>query len=225
MVGVMPVPFNVTVLSVASGLLRVIVALYACAAVGAKVTDTDPPPEGKDVGVTVNAAAPVPLFVTEIAPDKLTPVTVTVCSAEVVPVMTLPKFNDVGLTVMVGVMPVPLNVTVLSVAPGLLSVMIALYACAAVGEKVTFMVPPVEGNEAGVTVNAAAPVPLFVTVILPVKFVPDTAIVCAAEVVPVITLPKSNDDGSVVMAMAAPVPLKVTVLSATPGLLKVSVAL
>lgn len=124
--------------------------------------------------------------------------------------MTSPKFNDVGLTVIVGVTPVPLNVTVLSAAPALLKVSVALYACAAVGEKVTDTVPPAAGSDEGVTLNAAAPVPLFVTVIFPVKLTPVTVIVCAVDVVPVFTLPKDREVGLTVMVGVKPVPLKVT---------------
>jgi hypothetical protein len=142
-----------------------------------KVTFSVPPAAGNDVGDTLNAAASFPVFVTVLFPVIFAAVTASVCAADVEPMVTSPKSNDSGLTVMVGTTPVPLNVTVLSTALALLKVSVALYVCAAVGSKVTLTLPPVAGNDVCEMLNAPAPAPVFVIVIFSLKFTPVTVTV------------------------------------------------
>ena len=145
---------------------------------------------------TVSGMAVVVLFLT-----------VKVFAALVVPCVVFPKARDAGVMV-IGETPVPVKVRVRGLpVPAKATVMLPVWAAAAVGEKVALMVqveeagtevqPVAAKGAALVTVRGTATVSLFLTVN-----------VDAALVVPSPTEPKLREVGVIVMG-AIPVPVTV----------------
>ena len=146
-------------------------------------------------------------------PVKFDPVTVNVIFLEF-PINTVPKLNEVGLTVIAGggFTAVPERLTLTSLAPEALRRICPVIFPALVGVQVTITAPPVAGKVFLSRVNSVlAPEFNRVNEILPLILVPVTVNNSFLEF-PTVTLPKFNDVGSVVMIGCSQVPDRLTVL-------------
>jgi hypothetical protein len=165
--------------------------------------------KGAETVSDVSVNAPVPVFLT-----------VTTCTAEVEPKVTVPKASEVGASESVWVttaVPVPVKATDAGVlVPLLATTSVPVDAAAAVGLNSTETVQDAptarvvvqvvadlrKGAETVSEVSVNAPVPVFFTVTT-----------CAAEVDPTVSDPNASEVGeseSVWVTTAVPVPVKAT---------------